>query len=272
MPIDANDFAYVRSLVLGQAGVVIEADRDYLAEARLVPLAHEESFATLGELVARLRMTPVSALHRRVVDAMMINETSFFRDPATFDSFKKEILPDVLSNASAVLRIWCAACASGQEPYSVAMLLREHFGGVGADVKILASDISAPMVLRAERAIYSTLEVNRGLPAPMLVRNFEQRGAEWALKEDVRRMVEVRRINLMDESSWSGVPVDVLFLRNVLIYFAPEMKKRMLARAHSMLRPNGYLLLGGSETTIGLDARFEAVHLERCTWYRRKDA
>lgn len=270
MTVASADFAFLGELLQRRAGIQLEPGKEYLVTSRLEPVARSAGLASVAELVAALRSPGGSAVADAVVDAMTTNETSWFRDVHPFESLRTVVLPDLLSRRSGPRRlsIWCAACSSGQEPYSVAILLKEHFPQLAAwDVRILATDISPTMIERARAGNYSQLEVNRGLRAPLLVRYFTRQGSRFRLNEDVRSMVEFRVHNLT--GSWAAIPqVDVVLMRNVLIYFDPRTKKQVLDRVGEVLRDDGYLLLGGSETTLNLDVAFERVTAGRTTWYR----
>jgi len=204
------------------------------------------------------------------VEAMTTNETSFFRDFHPFEGLKKFVLPDLIARRAAEreLTVWCAASSSGQEPYSLAMLIRENLPQlVSWRIRILATDLSSDVLARAREGRYSQLEVNRGLPASLLVKYFEKRGCDWYLRDDIRNMVDFQIVNLA--SAWPFLPpMDIVMLRNVLIYFGVETKKDILAKVRRVLRPDGYLFLGGSETTFSIDDSFERVQLERATCYR----
>jgi len=269
MSITAPDFDYIQRLVRTQAGLVLEPGKEYLAESRLLPAARKEGLNSIEDLVARLRSRPVDGLHRRVVEAMTINETSFFRDFHPFELLRKFVLPDLVRRREAeqTLVIWCAASSSGQEPYSVAMLLREHFSSLLSwRLRIIASDLSEEILARARQGRYSQLEVNRGLPASYLVKYFTKQGSEWQLKDEVRRMVEFQGINLT--APWPPLPImDIIFMRNVLIYFEVDNKKLILSRVRRLLRDDGTLFLGGAETTLNLDDSFARSELERSGCY-----
>ena len=269
MSITAPDFDYIQRLVRAQAGLVLEAGKEYLAESRLLPAARKEGLNSIEDLVARLRSRPVDGLHRRVVEAMTINETSFFRDFHPFELLRKFVLPDLVlrRQAEQTITIWCAASSSGQEPYTVAMLLREHFPGLLSwRLRIIASDLSEEILARARQGRYSQLEVNRGLPASYLVKYFTKQGSEWQLKDEVRRMVEFQGINLT--APWPPLPImDIIFMRNVLIYFEVDNKKLILSRVRRLLRDDGTLFLGGAETTLNLDDSFARSELERSGCY-----
>jgi chemotaxis protein methyltransferase CheR len=220
--------------------------------------------------VRRLQAEPFHGLHRQAVEALTTNETSFFRDFHPFEALKKFALPDLIARRAAEreLSIWCAACSSGQEPYSLAMLIREGFPQLASwKVTILGTDLSTEILARAREGRYSQLEVNRGLPASLLVKYFQKQGGEWYLRDDIRRMVDYQSVNLA--SAWPFLlPVDVVMMRNVLIYFGVETKKEILAKMRRVLKPDGYLFLGAAETTFSIDDSFELVQFERATCYR----
>jgi chemotaxis protein methyltransferase CheR len=264
------DFEYVRTLVKRRAALVMEDEKAYLVEMRLLALARREGFASLADLVARMRAGPSSDLHQRVVEALVNNETSFFRDGHPFEILRQWILPELVRRraAEARLHIWCAACSSGQEPYSIAMLLREHFPTLRDwQVRILGSDLSSAMLQRARGGRYSQLDVNRGVSARLLAKYFQKVGTDWQIAEEIRGMVDFRPINLSD--AWPTLPAqDVILLRNVLIYFDLETKKHILAKIRRVLRPDGYLFLGGAETTLNLDEAFDVHPFDRCCCYR----
>jgi chemotaxis protein methyltransferase CheR len=270
MSLTPADFDYVRALVRQRAAIVLDDDKAYLAETRLLPLARALALGSVTDLVARLRAGPANGLHRQVVEAMTTNETSFFRDILPFESLRREVLPELRRRRTAErrLRLWSAACSTGQEPYCLAMLLCEQFGPpAGWDVRVVASDLSTEVLERARRGRYSQLEVSRGLPAPLLARYFQPQGAEWQVKDDVRRLVDYRQLNLIEP--WPDLPpLDVIFLRNVLIYFDVATKRQVLGRVRRLLRPDGYLFLGGAETTLNLDDAFERVEFQRAGCYR----
>ncbi|MBL9210711.1 MAG: protein-glutamate O-methyltransferase CheR [Opitutaceae bacterium] len=269
---NAADFDYVRKYVREQAAIVLEPGKEYLVESRLLALSRKESLASVDELMVRLRAEPKGPLHRKIVDAMTTNETSFFRDIHPFDALRKWILPEVIARRAPErkLTLWCGAASTGQEPFSVLMLIAEHFPALLSwDLRFIATDLCTEVLARARTGRFSQLEVNRGLPATLLVKHFSRQGVEWEVKPELRRRVEFREMNLLSE--WSLLPpVDVIFLRNVLIYFDVETKKAILAKARRVLRPGGYLLLGGAETTINVDDAFERVAFDKTTCYRIK--
>jgi chemotaxis protein methyltransferase CheR len=274
MRVNAPDFEYVRDLVRESAAIVLDAGKEYLVETRLEPLARSEGFATLESMVDVLRTSPAQSLRRKVVDRMTTNETSFFRDLHPFESLKRSILPELIARRTAAgeraLNIWCGACSSGQEPYSIMMLLREHFPMVADwNARLLATDLNAAMLDRAREGIYSQMEVNRGLPVTMLVKHFEKNGNDWRISDRIRRGVEFREMNLARE--WPALPrMDIVFLRNVMIYFDTASKQKILAQLRSVLRPDGCLFLGAAETTYGLDDVYERVVFGNAAAYRLK--
>ena len=270
MTLSVPEFNYVRRLVLEQSAIVLEEDKGYLIESRLLPLARREGFASLDLLVRCLQAEPFHGLHRQAVEALTTNETSFFRDFHPFEALKKFVLPDLIVRRAATREqsIWCAACSSGQEPYSLAMLLSENFPQLASwKVTILGTDLSTDVLARAREGRYSQLEVNRGLPASLLVKYFQKRGYDWHLRDEIRRMVDYQSVNLA--GAWPILPpIDLVMMRNVLIYFGTETKKEILAKIRRVLKPDGYLFLGAAETTFNIDDSYERVQLERATCYR----
>jgi chemotaxis protein methyltransferase CheR len=225
-------------------------------------------------MVAQMRAQPGNGLHRRVVEAMTTNETSFFRDLHPFEALRQVVLPDVLKRRETErqIHIWCAACSSGQEPYTVAMTMLEHFPQLASwSVNILATDLSSDMVNRSRAGRYGQIEVNRGLPANLLVKYFEKKGMEWQVKPEPQRLCEFRELNLIEP--WGSLPrMDVVFLRNVLIYFDLETKRTILDHVRRLLQPWGFLFLGGAETTINLGDVFERVQYDKAGCYRLKSS
>jgi chemotaxis protein methyltransferase CheR len=276
MAITRVEFNYIRDLVRERSALELEPGKEYLVESRLGLLASKEGFPSLRRMVESLRSSPSSDLHRKVVEAMATTETSFFREIRTFEMFKKTILPELLALRASdrSLNLWCAASSGGQEPYSFAMLLREHLPSLGSwSIKFIASDISQEMLARARAGRFNQVEINRGLPANLLVKYFEKHGAAWVISQNIRCMVEFREINLIH--SWPLLPImDVIFMRNILIYVDLGTKRSILRKARHLLKPDGYLLLGGSETTTNLDDSFEPVSVDGATYFRlkKKDA
>lgn len=268
--ISETDFNYVRDLVKRVSAIVLEPEKAYLVETRLTPLARKTGFGSLQALLASLRVDGNPRLRHQVVEAMTTHETSFFRDGHPFETLKARILPELLARRSSSqhVAIWCAACSSGQEPFSVAMLAREHFPTlVKGCLRIIATDLSEAILARAREGLYSQIEVNRGLPATELTRYFDRQGLCWRIKPEIRRMVDFQQSNLA--GAWPNLPLmDVIFMRNVLIYFGIETKKQILNNVRRALKPDGYLFLGASETTLNLSAAFEPITLGKTTCYQ----
>lgn len=252
------DFTFLRLLLQQRSGLSLTADKHYLAESRLGILCRRRDIADITTLVSRLRLGRDRALENAVVDAMTTNETLFFRDRTPFDLFRDVILPERLTANAATrsLRIWCAAVSSGQEAYSLAMLLDEAAGRLaGWKIEIVGTDISAEILEKARSGLYSQFEIQRGLPIQMLLKHFEQRGDKWQVSQQLRRMVEFRPHNLLERNDHFG-RFDVIFCRNVLIYFDVATKAKVLELLAPRLVPDGTLVLGAAETVLGLATRF----------------
>lgn len=255
------DFEHFMGFLKTKAGIVITAEKAYLVENRLSPVARKHSIGSADEVLTKLRQAPSAALVNDVLDAMTTNETLFFRDQRPFDQFRDKIIPELLQRnaASKRIRIWCAACSSGQEPYSLAMLFNELGPKVaGWKLEIVATDISKTILDRARKAEYSQFEVQRGLPITMLVKYFEQKGESWALKPEFKNNVQFREFNLLESPRALG-QFDVVFCRNVLIYFDHPTKADILAKIAGVMPSNGYLFLGGAETVLGVSDKFAAA-------------
>lgn len=270
MPLAPSDFEYVRTLVHERGGIVLEPSKAYLVETRLAPLVREHGMGSISALVGRLRGQRHGGLHSAVVEALTTNETSFFRDVHPFEALRQVLIPELVKqrSASKSLVIWSAACSSGQEPYTVAIVIREHFPQLANwNIRIMATDLSEAILTKAASGLYTQMEVSRGLPAPLLVKYFKREGASWRLSPEIRRMVTFKKLNLTQ--SWPAMgPVDLLMLRNVLIYFDLATKRAILERARQVLRSDGMLLLGGTETTLGVDDRYQRVAVDRTVYYR----
>lgn len=270
MSLTQADFDYVRNLVRDQSAIVLEREKQYLVEARLARLAQREGLGSVPELVGQLRRRADGALAAKVVEAMTTTETYFFRDRKPFEVLQREVLPALVAARAHTrrLRIWSAACSTGQEPYSLAILLHEFFSArPGWDVQVLATDINEEVLAQAREGCYGQLEVNRGLPATLLVRYFQQCGSQWRVKDEIRRLVRFDLLNLT--KPWPVLPpFDVIFLRNVMIYFDLLTKQQILKRVRRVLQPDGYLFLGGAETTLNVDDAFQRVELASTSCYR----
>jgi chemotaxis protein methyltransferase CheR len=249
-----QDFEFLARLLKTRSGLALTPDKTYLIETRLGPLARKEGLADAAAVAGRLRMGGQERLAKLVVDAMTTNETFFFRDKTPFDLFEQTILP-AMEKARAGqkrLRIWCAACSTGQEPYSLAMILQSRaaqFAGWSFD--IVATDICDEVIQKAKDGLYSQFEVQRGLPIQYLMKHFAKEGDQWRLSPAIRAMVQYRTFNLLDGFMALG-SFDVVFCRNVLIYFDRDTKAAVMKRIHERLAPDGYLLLGAAETTVGI--------------------
>ncbi|HSO23145.1 MAG TPA: protein-glutamate O-methyltransferase CheR [Chondromyces sp.] len=270
-PLSRIEFEYVRALVRRESAIVLDDSKTYLVASRLLPLARGKGFQTVSALIAHLQAHPGDGLHTEAVEAIATTETSFFRDLHPFNALRDEILPELISrrrSSGRTLCLWSAGCASGQEPHSIAMILRDRFPSLATwNLQLLASDLSSRMVERSREGSYTQLEVNRGLPAQYLVRFFEQREDRWQLRSEVRDMFRYFQMNLARE--WAPMPpVDVVLLRNVLIYFDVAERRAVLRRVRRLLRPDGYLMLGSAETTLNLDDLFTRVRVGGAVFYQ----
>jgi len=267
------DYDYLRKLLKDRSGLVLSVDKQYLVESRLTPLARKAGIASLGELVAKLRSNN-ERLAVDVVEAMTTNESFFYRDKIPFDHFRDTIMPGLLAARARErrLRIWCAAASTGQEPYSLAMCLKEMKDKlVGWRVEILGTDLSTEVLEKAKAGVYSQFEVQRGLPIQMLVKHFSQVGDTWQISPEIRAMVQYRPLNLLSDFAHLG-SFDVVFCRNVLIYFDQETKIGVLNRIARLLDPDGFLVLGAAETVVGLTDAFKPLVDKRGLYAPNKDA
>lgn len=268
-----TEFNFLRNFLCNSSGIILDIEKMYLIKTRLANLALQEGFNSIQELIVTLYRQPSNDLQQKVINSMTINETSFFRDVHLFQALEKNILPDLIEKRRALNRIdiWSAACSTGQEPYSIAMLIKEYFlNCINWKISIIGSDISSEVLFRARNGCYTQHEVNRGLPLPLLIKYFNKARVDWEVKEEIRQMVEFRCMNLL--GSWPSLPMmDLIFLRNVFIYFDVETKKKILNKLHKILKPDGYLFLGGSETLVNLDVSlFEIVSAGPTVCYRPK--
>ena len=266
--IHPDNYRFLREHIRLESGIVLDEDKHYLIEARLLPVALDHGLTGLDDLCARLRCKSEAKLLHSVVEAMTTNETYFFREPAHFDALKTVVLPPLIESRKATRRlsVWSAAASSGQEAYSLAMLLLE-MGLQHWDVKILGTDLSSNMLKRAAAASYSQLEVNRGLPASLLVKYFKQSGPTWELKPQVTKLASFQPLDLRAGMRGLG-PFDIVFCRNVLIYFDLETKLRVAEQLRSTLSPGGYLFLGASEVNLPVGSRFARQALPGATFYK----
>ena len=252
-----QDFDWLRKLLKERSGLTLTAEKQYLVESRLLPVARRHGLPNLAELVVRLQGAG-SSLAIEVVEAMTTNETFFFRDKIPFDHLRDVMLPTLAAARAQQrrVRIWCTAAASGQEPYSIAMIIRDMAAQLrGLTVDILATDLSGSVLERAKAGLYSQFEVQRGMPIQLLVRYFSKIGENWQIAPDIRAMVQFRPLNLLHDFSPLG-QFDIVFCRNVLIYFDQPTKIAVLERLAKQMSPDGYLVLGAAETVVGLSEAF----------------
>lgn len=264
------DFKLFEELLKRESGLVVTPDKMYLLESRLIPIAKKWELDGLTGLAGKLRMSPDPALLKEVVEAMTTNETSFFRDNTPFDHFKKVMLPYILEKRAPTkrLRIWCAACSSGQEPYSLAMILKDHAAQLaGWNIEILATDLDENIMDQARAGIYTQFEVQRGLPINYLVQHFEQKDEKWHIKDDIKNMITIKKQNLLQNFIERG-PFDIVFCRNVLIYFDVPTKADIMGRIHGVLAQDGFMVLGGAETVLGISDKFKPISEHRGLYLR----
>jgi chemotaxis protein methyltransferase CheR len=255
------DYDFLRKCLRERSGLVLSADKQYLVESRLLPVARKVGLANLADLVAALKTTRESSLMTDVIEAMTTNESFFFRDKNPFDHFRTTIMPALLEARKNLrsIRIWCAAASTGQEPYSLAMCLKEIESEIaGWRIELLATDLSGEVLEKARAGLYSQFEVQRGLPIQLLIKHFTQAGELWQIAPELRAMVRYRQLNLLADFSSLGM-FDLIFCRNVLIYFDQETKTDVLHRLARVTASDGYLVLGAAETVVGLTDRFKMV-------------
>ncbi len=263
-----ENYGFLERYIHQETGISLGQDKLYLLESRLVPLLQDESLGSLNELCTRLRQGVSESLRRRIAESMTTHETLFFRDPAVFEALRTDLLPELARKrqSTKTLRIWSAACSSGQEPYSLAMLLFEA-GYSDWKLDILGTDLSSRILARAATGRFLQIEINRGMPAPLLVKYFQRAGLEWQIKDEIRRVVRFAPLDLRQSMRGLG-PFDFVLCRNVLIYFDMPTRKKILAELRGTLAPGGYLLLGASETTFNLDAAFERKTIRNTVAYQ----
>ena len=255
------DYEYLRKCLKERSGLVLSADKQYLVESRLLPVARSAGFANLGDLVRALMLGNTGVLMTAVVEAMMTHESFFFRDKLPFDHFRQTIMPALIAARSNVrtIRIWCAAASTGQEPYSLAMCLREMEQKIaGWRIELLATDIGNDVLDKARQGLYSQFEVQRGLPIQLLIKHFTQVGELWQIAPDIRSMVKYQQLNLLADFAKLG-RFDLILCRNVLIYFDTEAKISVLNRLARSTASDGYLMLGAAEAVVGLTNSFKVV-------------
>ena len=253
----SENYRFLQEHVYSQSGIVLEGDKHYLFESRLAPIVRQLGLGSINDLCALLRATREIEVGRHVVEAMTTNETYFFRDPGHYDAIRSVLLPKLKEERRDYrrLRFWSAAASTGQEAYSLAMLLLQE-GLSDWNIQILGTDFSAPVVERARSGKYHQIEVNRGLPTALLVKHFRRSGVDWQLSEPVRRLASFETIDLRQSMRALG-PFDLVFCRNVMIYFDAETKKNILRQLHGTLFRGGWLMLGGAETAFGVEDLFD---------------
>jgi chemotaxis protein methyltransferase CheR len=269
--VNPQDFSYLAQVVRRRSGLVLTEKKTHMIETRLAPVMRRFGFRDVGSLLKELHYGH-EALVQAVIEAMTTNDSAFFRDRRTFEEFKDIVLPTLMRDRAETkqLRIWCAACAAGQEPYSVAMVLDDaNLALNGWNVTLIATDINSQMIARAEEGVYSQFEVQRGLPIRRLVTNFTQEGANWRIASHLRRMVTFRTFNLLDSFGWLP-DCDVVFCRNVLMYFDHKTRLSVLDRIGEIMGPDGALLLGPAESMAGYTIGYAAEDSAPGLYYRSK--
>ena len=268
--ITPEDFAFVSQMLMKEAAIVLESGKEYLAVSRLAPLARQLELGEISDLVKGLRTNPHGPLKGHVVDAMTTNETLWFRDTHPFDTLRDSIIPELMKERATKrsIDIWCAAASTGQEPYTLAMMLTEAFPQLASwRVRIIASDISPSAISRAKTGRYTQMEIGRGLPAKYLVKYFSRVGAEFEISPAIRKMVDFKVMNLA--APWPPYGTfDMVFVRNVLIYFNQQTKADIINKAEKLLRPDGYLFLGSTESLLGVNTELKRDQRGKTTCYR----
>ena len=265
------DFDFVRELVQKRTSIVLEDRQAYLAESRLLPVAHKFGLDGLAALVMRGRLNPEGPEAVALVEAMTTNETSFFRDVHPFEALRLHVIPELMAarNVEKRLNIWCAACSSGQEPYSVAMLLHDHFPQLASwRVQLLATDVATSVLQRAREGVFNQIEMARGLPAHLTNKHFERTSHGWRAKDYLRNAITFRQMNLVQP--WTGLPsLDVVFMRNVLIYFSTATRGLVVDRLAGCLRKDSVVFLGASESLMGVTDSLANINVGGAVAYKR---
>lgn len=269
--LDPQSFSYISSLVRRKSAIILEGEKAYLVESRLTPMVRELGLLNISDLVTELQKPGSQGLNQRVVEAMTTNETSFFRDIHPFNALRDKILPGLIQRRSKekAITIWSNACSSGQEPYTIAMILAEHFPMLkNWKVRLISSDLSNRILDKARLGCFNQTEVNRGLPMNFLLKYFTKDGGKWTIDPSIRNMIEFRELNLVEPFPAILPKMDIVFLRNVLIYFSPESKTEILNKVRAVMHKDSYLFLGGSETTMNLNVGFEREQVGSAVCYR----
>ena len=269
-----NEFEFLKKFLKDRSGLVLSNDKQYLVESRLQPVAKAAKLDSLSVLINAVQRGGNAKLENDVIEAMTTNESFFFRDKTPFDHFKDTMLPHLLEARARTrnLKIWCAAASSGQEPYSLGICLKEAAPKLsGWRTRILGTDLSSEVLEKAKAGLYSQFEVQRGLPIQMLLKYFDQKGDMWQINPDLRAMIEWRKLNLLDSFTHLG-EFDIVFCRNVLIYFDQKTKSEILDRLAKMIPEDGFLVLGAAETVVGLTNSFKPVPGKRGLFQRNQEA
>ncbi len=270
--ITAEEFKFFSDLVKQSSGIALSKGKEYLLESRLSELVKVLGLRSIDELYRKARFNMTPQLKKEIIEAMTTNETYFFRDQHPFNALHKHIIPELIekNKSKRTMRFWSAACSTGQEPYSIALLILEHFPQLASwKVEILATDISYKAVKKGQDGRYTQVEANRGLPITLLIKYFKQQGAFWMINEKVKRMVKFKTMNLL--APFTGVGTfDVIFCRYVLIYFDLETKKKILEKLVKVLNPGGYLFLGATETPVGLPSNMKRVMFGRAVCWKKQ--
>ncbi len=261
---NVQDFDLLAGILKHRSGLVLTKEKVYLLESRLMPVARKYGFKNLDEVAGSIRLRRDEALLDAITEAMTTNESLFFRDIKPFEILREKVLPQIMAGRSnRHIRIWSAACSSGQEPYSMCMMLKEQRHKLdGWRIEIVATDLSREMLEKAKSGLYTQFEVQRGLPINMMVKYFKQTGDKWQIDASIRSMVSFREFNLLENPLTLG-KFDIVFCRNVLIYFDPATKSKVLEGMSRLLPHDGVLFLGGAETVLGVSNRFQPVPGQR---------
>ncbi|WP_305986913.1 protein-glutamate O-methyltransferase CheR [Roseibium sp. MMSF_3544] len=267
-----SEFEFLKNFLKTRSGLVLSNDKQYLVESRLLPIARSSKLETLSAVIQQLQRGTNRALETDVIEAMTTNESFFFRDKTPFEHFKDTMLPSLMEARATrrQLKIWCAAASTGQEPYSLGICLKEYAAKMaGWRTRILGTDLSQEVLEKAKTGLYSQFEVQRGLPIQMLLKYFEQKGDMWQINPDMRAMIEWKKLNLLESFTHLG-EFDIVFCRNVLIYFDQTTKSEILGRLAKTLPDDGYLVLGAAETVVGLTDAFKPVAGKRGLFQKKQ--
>lgn len=269
MSIQTSDFKYISNFIKNASGIVLLPGKEYLVENRLSMLARTLKLESIDKLIAKLRQEDCNDLKQKVVDALTTNETSFFRDKHPFESLKSSILPELIKKRAATrqLNIWCAASSSGQEPYTIAMVLNQIPALNNWKINFIASDISEEMLERCRQGLYTQLEIGRGLPANLIPKYFSRHKNRWQIKQELRNMIDFRAFNLCKQWPFM-VNMDIIFLRHVLVYFNDATKKEILGKTRKLLKPDGYLFVGSGDDPERLDEKFKRTDFSTSACYK----